>query len=279
MEGTEEVEFTTLMRRKTRQIHNLSDSLVQSKFVLGKSANEKFKQTTFQVHISITFLICSIPLGLIDDRVWAEGLLVFYEVFKFLEKSMENTRYTNVVKFFHPDLARTPYFETDLEFYYGPKWKEDYPPRECVRNYISHLEEISESDPNLLIPYIYHLYLGLLSGGRILRRKQKMMAFSRYSRVSSVVDFDNEIASYLKKFIKETMNEIASNMSDQIKSKLLEESITVFKLNCELIRSVNSANNVVRRLIQIFGYVGVAVVTAVSTYWYFNSGEENIDDK
>ena len=74
------------------------------------------------------------------------------------------------------------------------------------------------------------------------------------------------------------MNEIASSMSDQMKNKLLEESITVFKLNCELIRSVNSANNVIRRLAQIFGYVGVAVVTAISAYWYFNSGEENMKD-
>lgn len=39
MEEASEVDFTTLMRRKTRGIHNISDSLVQSKFVIGKEAH------------------------------------------------------------------------------------------------------------------------------------------------------------------------------------------------------------------------------------------------
>ena len=40
--------------------------------------------------------------------------------------------------------------------------------------YRSHLDALHEKDPYLLIPYVYHLYLGLLSGGQVLREKRRL---------------------------------------------------------------------------------------------------------
>ena len=40
--------------------------------------------------------------------------------------------------------------------------------------YIDHLKHIAEEDePLLLVAYIYHLYMGLLSGGQILSKKRQ----------------------------------------------------------------------------------------------------------
>ena len=56
--------FSVRLRKATKNIHDVSDALVNAK--LG-------------VTIS-------------DDSVWAEGLLVFYEVFRFLEGAVQRTK-------------------------------------------------------------------------------------------------------------------------------------------------------------------------------------------
>ncbi|XP_065222307.1 uncharacterized protein Ho [Planococcus citri] len=235
-----EPQFTVQMRKATRQVHSLSDALVQSKFVFG----------------------------LIDDRVWAEGLLVFYEVFRYLEEAMDRLPNTNVGKFKNESLMRTKYFETDLETYYGKDWRTSQPSRECVRKYVEHLETLEQTEPDLLIAYIYHLYLGLLSGGRILRKKQKVMAFSRFSKQSTVVDFDAKVVSEMKKFIKDTTNEIAENLDEKAKQQILDESVTVFKLNCDIIRSVDSAQHVVNKAFWSVVYIGLALFAMIALYMY-----------
>ena len=53
----EKIKFSVQLRKATKTIHDVSDALVNAK--LG------------------------VTLG--DDYVWAEGLLVFFEVFRFLE--------------------------------------------------------------------------------------------------------------------------------------------------------------------------------------------------
>lgn len=181
---------------------------------------------------------------------------------------MDRLPNSNVGKFKNESLMRTTYFEKDLETYYGEDWQANNPPRECVRKYIQHLEKLERSEPDLLIAYIYHLYLGLLSGGRILRKKQKVMSFSRYSKQSTVVDFDTNIVLELKRFIKDTTNAIADTLDESTKQRLLDESVTVFKLNCDLIRSVDSAQHVVNRAFWSVSYIGLAILAMIVLYMY-----------
>ena len=59
----------------------------------------------------------------------------------------------------------------DLAFFYGSNWAENYTVRSEVQIYLDHLQEIEKENPYLLVPYIYHLYMGLFSGGQILQAK------------------------------------------------------------------------------------------------------------
>lgn len=174
---------------------------------------------------------------------------------------------------------RATLFEADLELYYGKNWKITHTPksRECVRNYINHLEELEKTEPNLLIPYIYHLYLGLLSGGIIIRKKHKLTPFSVFSKQSSVVDFESKIVGELKTFIKNITNDIAENLDEDMKKKLLDESITVFKLNCDLIRSVESAKNVYNKIVKIISYLGLLIMFIILFYFYFKQSNDEKD--
>ena len=143
-EGEKKELFSTQLRKATKTIHDVSDALVNAK--LG-------------VTIS-------------DDSVWAEGLLVFYEVFRFLEQSLESHSDSLIGDLLIPGMARTQAFEEDLEYFYGD-WETDYKIRPEVQQYLDHLQALDQENPYLLIPYIYHLYMGLFSGGQILQAKVK----------------------------------------------------------------------------------------------------------
>ncbi len=137
------------LRLSTRAIHTVSDHLVNLK--LG--------------------------VALSNDQVWAEGLTVFYEVFKFLEEASERTRDSLLGELrVEGVMDRTAAFETDLDFYLGPEWKQKgrYRVRPEVQAYLSHLRRVEEEDPYVLIAYVYHLYMGLLSGGQVRRVATKM---------------------------------------------------------------------------------------------------------
>lgn len=188
---------------------------------------------------------------------------------------MKRLRHSHVGRFYNRDLLRTRFFEADLELYFGRNWRTENSPRKCVENYIAHLRKLELTEPDLLIAYIYHLYLGLLSGGRILRKKQRMFSFSEFSKNSSVVDFDSQIVGQLKKFIKDTTNDIALILSDDMRNRLLEESTMVFKLNCDLIRSIDSANAVAYKIVKWISYIALLVFLAVF-YFYWCS---NFEDK
>jgi len=214
--------FSQEMREITRSIHNKSDTMVNAKLGVTMS----------------------------DDAVWAEGLLVFYEIFKFLEEALERHKDSLIGDLLIPGMTRTEAFETDLNHYLGDAWTDDYIVRPEVQNYLKHLRELEEKDPYLLIAYIYHLYMGLFSGGQVLRAK-------KFVSLSSVDKSDlsgNSVTSYgelsigtLKKDLKAAINSLADNLDQETRQAILEEGINVFKLNNTVIASVKGVDVVLRR--------------------------------
>jgi len=236
MEG-DAIPFNKQMRVITREIHSISDALVNFK------------------------LACSLS----NDGVWAEGLLVFYEVFRYLEEAMARHPGTPLGLMHVEGMDRTVAFETDLTFFLGPNWKTNYRVRESVTQYLNHLEKLESEDPDLLIAYVYHLYMGLLSGGQILRRKRALFQrFSFFSKPTSpnegnaVTNFGNHNLRSLKSQIVENINKIATDLSYEQKKKILEESIVVFKLNNEVIGSIEGSYSVLLK--KIFQFVTVSVI-------------------
>ncbi|KAF3420006.1 hypothetical protein E2986_04886 [Frieseomelitta varia] len=221
MTNKDEDTFCKKMRKATREIHSISDALVNAK----------------------------LAFGFLDDTVWTDGLLIFYEIFRYLELAMIRWKHTKVGSLLQDELRRTEAFERDLEFYLGKEWAKNYNPRESVTKYLNHLKEIENTEPILLLAYIYHLYMGLLSGGIILRKKrqvmQKIWPFKESQTiVNNITDFGNSNIYELKRNMRDTMNSIAETLDEDTKNKLIEESKMVFTLNNEIIRSIKGAGTI-----------------------------------
>lgn len=167
---------------------------------------------------------------------------------------------------------RTEQFEKDLNFYKGDNWKKFYKPREAVCKYLAHLNHIKETNALLLIPYVYHLYLGLLSGGQILSKKRKIMQKftssennedDAESQGNALLSFPNHSLHQLKNNLKAIIDDYSKDFDIELRRALIEESQKVFELNNMII---NSVEGVAMQNLKLLGYV---LIVVLSIYIFF----------
>merc|ERR1712080_79220 len=205
------------MKKATEEDHKFSDTLVNAK-VAFSSAN---------------------------DGVWADGLLVFYEIFKSLEEAMTRLKHTMIYELDIKGLRRTSSFEADLDWYLGPAWKKTYKPRDSVSEYITYLRHLEKTSPVLLLAFVYHLYMGLLSGGQLLREKRRitnkvksLANVDNNAYGENVTEFPDNTIPRLKQKLKNIMNDIAKRLDDETRIQLIEEGKQVFRMNNKVIQSI-----------------------------------------
>lgn len=204
-----------------------------------------------------------------DNSVWAEGLLVFYEIFRFLEEAMVRLKGTPVGEYKFDKLMRTEAFQKDLEFYLGEDWTKDYSPRESVTKYLIHLQELEKKTPILLVAYIYHLYMGLLSGGQLLNQKRRLMKkFIPFGKEevegNAVTSFGDHKIANIKKKIVDTTNSIALVLDYKAKELLIDESKMVFTLNNAMIKTIHGTTFILLKKVILL----LAIVVAVLTFYF-----------
>lgn len=139
--------------------------------------------------------------------------------------------------------ARTPGFEADLRYFLGEDWKarvEDYA-TPGVKDYVHHLEDLARERPELLVPYAYHLHMGMLSGGQILRNTAKramQLPKSGEGTEMFVCVYQGKREgglNRLKSDYKAAGNALGGAMDDAQIKGVLRESINCFKMNNKIV--------------------------------------------
>lgn len=149
-----------------------------------------------------------------------------------------------------------------MSFYLGNNWREHYEIRDSVRMYIKHLEDVYNRESILLLPYVYHLYMGLLSGGQILQKKRSLGTClnplsNRTGLGEAVTCFPDHTIAQLKTRMRSLFDALAVDFDESMKVLMIAESKMVFHLNNELVRTVRGVNRVNLRK---FGIVLVVVI-------------------
>merc|ERR1740123_1600108 len=252
-EGEKKKDFTQTMRMRsaTRKVHDTSDALVNAKLGVTMS----------------------------DDSVWAEGLLVFYEIFKFLEEALVTHSDSLIGDLLIPGMARTEALESDLAHFLGEGWKEDYVIRPEVALYLDHLKKLEQENPYLLIPYIYHLYMGLFSGGQILAAKRKYLTLSGNKNDDppagcAVTSYQNKTIKQLKTQLRQAVNDLADNLDQELKQEILKESVKVFELNNVVIKSVKGVNQVLMKKAMKLLIAVLLLLLFLFAYYVYKSASE-----
>lgn len=129
------------------------------------------------------------------------------------------------------------------------------------------------------IAYVYHLYMGLLSGGQVLSKKRKLatkfMSSFKEQRPfdESVIEpgchltsFPNKSILELKNNFRHTIDDFTADFDESLRHQLIEESKKVFELNNTIINSVEGVGATLRR--NFFNVSGYALLVALSVYLF-----------
>lgn len=182
---------------------------------------------------------------------------MFYEVFKYLEANVPE-------ELLPKEIYRTKAFEQDLDFYLTPEWRKDYVPREAVKRYIDHLENVKAKNPVLLFSYVYHLYMGLLSGGQILQKKRSLAGRwgkvdeSNEGRMVTTYPADQSIAE-MKTRMRALVDQLAADWDEEFQREFITECKFVFELNNQLVATIKSADKVGRKRLAFI--LGLLIIT------------------
>lgn len=180
--------------------------------------------------------------------------MVFYEIFKYLENNVPDAL---LPKEYH----RTAAFEGDLDYYLTKEWRKDYVPRIEVQRYIEHLETIKARNPLLLFAYVYHLYMGMLSGGQILQKKRSL-ASKWGSKVDDSLDgrmvttYGDQSILEMKTTMRNLVDSLSEEWDESFKAEFILECKYVFESNNRIVRTIKSADRVgYKRLSFIIGLI------------------------
>ena len=116
-----------------------------------------------------TKFVASFLRGVVDYEEYRKLLTNFYYVYDTMEQRIRETEDPMVLAIRSEDLERKEAIERDLEYYYGPDWKDKQEPSEACNTYCYRINEIAEESPYLLVAHHYTRYIGDLSGGKILK--------------------------------------------------------------------------------------------------------------
>lgn len=177
------------------------------------------------------------------------------------------------------DYHRTQQFEKDLEFFKGSDWQKTYKVRPSVQQYLNHLNAINERNPLLLIAYVYHMYMGLLSGGQILSKKRKIankfLSSFREKREDSeetepgtnLTSFPDKSIVELKNNMRHVIDEFTKDFDEELRHELIEESKKVFELNNEVIKSVEGVSAQLQK--NAMSLAGIVLLMTLTCYLFF----------
>jgi len=177
-----------------------------------------------------TKFVASFLRGVVDYEEYRKLLTNFYYVYDTMEQRIRETEDPMVQAIKSEDLERKEAIERDLEYYYGPDWKEKQEPSEACNKYCHRLNEVAEQNPYLLVAHHYTRYIGDLSGGKILKEitarvlnppQGKGLDFYEFPSIPNAKEFKNNYRAVLDNLGTDTSQENA----------LITEANYAFRLN------------------------------------------------
>ncbi|ETN06356.1 hypothetical protein, variant 1 [Phytophthora nicotianae INRA-310] len=214
--------LTGQMRAATREIHNVSDNLVNLKLVVA----------------------------LTDKQLYGRALMLFYYVYAQLESVIlehkDHEAFRGLYEIINV-IARADGIAKDLRFYLGEDWSTKYQPTQAVQDYVKHLQDLEKKDPTLVLPYCYHMYMAMLAGGAMIKKLVKRNFAPPEGEGLNCFAFDVKSNKALRDTVKEKIDAVSHD--EETKKLILAESMTCFKMNNQVVRSLDGAGNHVMKFI------------------------------
>jgi len=169
--------------------------------------------------------------GMSSTDAFAKLTAAFYHVYTAMENAFEDETADGVVKQMDfGSLRRKQALERDMEFFFGPDFRDTVKPSPATQRYVDRLNTLRSTSDYRLVAHQYTRYLGDLFGGQMMAGMAKK---------SLDLDDDKGLAFYdfpliedNSRFIETWYNEVNSlDLSEAQKSALVDEANLAFQLN------------------------------------------------
>ena len=202
----------------------------------------RLKEGTKESHSAAenTKFVASFLRGVVDYEEYRKLLTNFYYVYDTMEQRIRETEDPMVQAIKSEDLERKEAIERDLEYYYGPEWKDKQIPSEACNTYCHRINEVAEKDPYLLIAHHYTRYIGDLSGGKILKEiaarvlkppMGKGLDFYEFPSIPNAKEFKNNYRACLDNL----------DCDEQQINALITEANYAFRLNMYMFEEIQGS--------------------------------------
>jgi heme oxygenase len=200
----------------------------------------KLREGTKKAHTmaeNVGFVKCFLK-GVVEKTSYRKLVSNLYFVYSAMEEEMERHRTHPILsKIYFQQLNRKKSLEQDLTFYYGSNWREQVAPSPAAKAYIQHIQEVSASEPELLVAHSYTRYLGDLSGGQILKKiAQRAMNLSD-GQGTAFYDFQ-EIPDEkaFKAQYRQALDELS--VDEATAERIVDEANATFGMNMKLFQEL-----------------------------------------
>jgi heme oxygenase (biliverdin-producing, ferredoxin) len=133
----------------------------------------KLREGTKKAHTmaeNTGFIACFLR-GTVEKQSYRKLVANLYFVYAAMEDAMHSLKEHPVMgKMYFPELDRRASLESDLQFYYGPSWKNEIVASKATQAYVAQIKTVAAEDPEKMIAHLYTRYIGDLSGGQILKK-------------------------------------------------------------------------------------------------------------
>jgi heme oxygenase (biliverdin-producing, ferredoxin) len=213
----------------------------------------KLREGTKKAHTmaeNTGFISCFLK-GTVEKNSYRKLVANLYFVYSAMEEAMHQHQDHPVLgKLYFPELDRKASLEQDLAYYFDPNWKSEIAPSEATKLYVQRIQDISATQPELLIAHLYTRYMGDLSGGQILRKiAQNAMNLSDEDGLAfySFQQIPDERA--FKKVYRQRLDEVA--VDEVMDDRIVEEANDAFGVNMKMFQELEG--NLIKAIgVQLF---------------------------
>lgn len=200
----------------------------------------KLREGTKKSHTmaeNVGFIKCYLK-GTVEKTSYRKLVANLYFVYSAMEAEMERHRNHPIIsKIYFPELNRKHSLEQDLAYYYGPDWKTQIQPSPAAAAYVQRIQEVSATEPELLVAHSYTRYLGDLSGGQILKGITERGMNLPEGQGIAFYTFDAiEDEKQFKATYRQAMNDLP--VDEATADRIVEEANAAFGMNMKMFQEL-----------------------------------------
>jgi heme oxygenase len=179
--------------------------------------------------------------GIVEKEPFRKLLANLYFVYTTLEAELACRQDHPILShIYFPELNRRDNLAQDLAFYYGENWQAEIAPLPSGQIYVSRIQEVAQTQPELLIAHAYTRYLGDLSGGQALSRIVRSALKLPEGQGTTFYEFAQIPTIEAKRAFKETYRQAldALPLSPEQVEAIVAEANLAFALNRDVMHDL-----------------------------------------